>query len=133
VVLRRRGAEFGEAHGGGLGEARRELAVRRPSPQRQHRLQFPHSRIRLCLPHPAGASVARLELVGVQRSGRDDRLVTAGRRGQTARPIAEPPAQPGHHLLQRVGRRRRRVLPPDRVDEPLGGDDLVRLHQQGCQ
>ena len=35
--------------------------------------------------------------------------------------------------MERVGRRPRRVVAPQLVDQPLGGDDLARTREQQCE
>ena len=48
-------------------------------------------------------------------------------------PLPELPPEPQDVVLQRPGRRGRRVVAPDAVDQALARDDVVRLEQQqGC-
>jgi hypothetical protein len=41
--------------------------------------------------------------------------------------------KPRHVCLEAVRRRRRRVFPPDLVDEPREGNDLVRAKEERCE
>jgi hypothetical protein len=66
-------------------------------------------------------------------AGRVDVEQISGRAGQQ-HPVGQRPAQPGDQRLQGVAGTRGRVLAPDAVDEPGGGDDPARLQrEQGHQ
>ena len=54
------------------------------------------------------------------------------RRPRHQPPLGQRPPQPRHGRLERVGRARRGVLPPQLQQDPLAGHDLVGVqHQQG--
>ena len=72
-----------------------------------------------------------LEPLGVELAGLDPREI-AGRTRHD--PVgAERLAQRVDVHLQRRARVRRRVLAPDRVDQPFGGDGAIRAEQQDCE
>ena len=73
-----------------------------------------------------------LEAVQVELAGLDVHEV-AGRAREEDRVGAERLAQPRHVDLERVARRRRRVLGPQLLDQAVAGDDPVGLQQQDRQ
>jgi hypothetical protein len=68
-----------------------------------------------------------LEAAGVEALGIEDELVSvlAGNHGTVRLGVCERLPQPGHVDLYRLGRRGRRTLAPELVDQPLGADSLV--------
>ena len=99
-----------------LGEVlEREVGERRAAPERQ--------RLLVAVLREQLAEAVQVELVrrDAQHVAGRPRLEPAG---------AEQPPQPRHVAVQRGHRAGRRRLAPQRVDEPVLGDDLVRAQQQ---
>jgi hypothetical protein len=99
-----------------LGEVvEREVVERRTAPQRQRLL------VAILVEQRAKAVEVELVRFDAQQVARRPRLEPA---------VAEQPAQPRHVAVQRRHRGGRRRLAPQRVEEPVLGDDLVRAQQQ---
>ena len=95
--------ELVQANRGDLGEPAAELAVRRPPPEGQRAVQNPRRPLRLRVHQGARPPVGRLERVGVDRAVRRREEVAAWLGADAVGPAPHPGAQPGHHLVQRVG------------------------------
>jgi hypothetical protein len=94
------------------------VLVRRPAPQSQR-----------LVPLPAGGE--RLEALEVQLTGLEPQPVPGRLAHDPLRP--EPPPQRVHLDLERVRRRRRRLLAPQRVDQAVARRHLPAGHQQARQ
>ena len=109
-------AQLLEARDLALGEVlEREVGERRAAPECQ--------RFRVALLRDQLVEAVQVELVrrDAQHVPRRSRLEPVG---------AEQPAQPRHVAVQRGDRGSRRRLSPQRVDQPVARDDLVRAQQQ---
>ena len=70
------------------------------------------------------------ERVEIELARRDAEEVAGRARDE---PVAELATQPDQVVLERRLRRRRRIVAPDAVDEPVDRDDAVRLEQQQAE
>ena len=104
----------------------RQIGERRATPQRESRAKA------LCvLGRPLGGAAPRdqaPEALEVELAGLDPEGVAAATRLQPLAP--EEPAQPVDVHLQRVRRSLGRLVAPQRLDEALARDDLVRVEEQ---
>ncbi len=108
-----------------------QVGQRRAAPHRKGLPQpFGRGRRVAGVERGAAAGSQRLEAVRVELAGRHPQHIAARLRSQGRRPVAERPANLQHGVLQRLGRGRRRRPAPERVDQPLGRDDLVAVDQQ---
>ena len=130
TVLERRQPELLEPRGRRAGEAVGELPVGGSPPPSQRVVEQRARPYRIRRPDGASGAVVRLEALRVDRRRVGDEDVTrrAGDDRRAHRP--EPGPQPGDDLLQRVGWRARWLLPPQRLHQPVNGDDRVRLQQE---
>src|SRR5215204_5860817 len=108
-----------------------EVGERTPAPQRERLPQLVGGGGRVAPLERLAAGVRqRGEALGVQLSGRDAQHVAAALGPQRAGLRPERAADLEDGVLERLGRRRRRGLAPQGVDQPLGRDDLVAVDQQ---
>ena len=109
------------------GPEQRRVGERRPAEQRE-RLSQQRRRL-LRLPGRAGTRDERLEALEVELARLErDRVPRGARDDPIVRPERAP--QPRDVDLQRLRRRRRRVLAPQHVDQPRGRDGLLAMRQQ---
>jgi hypothetical protein len=107
----------------------REVAERRPAPQLQRRSQR-LGRTRAVAGAERGATLAHqhVELLGVELVIADHERVPPPARDQPA--FAERLAQPGHEVVHAAPRARGRRVFPERVDEAIARQRLVRVQQE---
>ena len=112
-----------------LDGVRREVAERLAAPEPE-RLGQPlgSDHRRACLERGSPVGDEAIEAVEIELPRADGQHV-AGAASLDAR-AAELLPQPVHVDLQRLGRSRRRVFSPEKVDRPLARDDLVRVQEQ---
>ena len=104
-----------------------ELRERRPAPQRKRGLQ---KRAPLLRGKPPRVDERVLETTCIDLIRSDVEYVA--RRACVENVAPQRPAQASDGVLERRGRRLRRLLAPERVDEPVGGDDPAGLeHEDG--
>ena len=131
LLLQPRDLRLGEVLIGEVGE-------RGTAPHRE-RLPEPLCRRRGITGFERGPAVAQLQLeaVGVQLARGDVEDVSAAlcakRAGAGIGAVGERPAQLRHGVLERLPRCRRRRLPPELVDQALGGDELVAMQEEQSQ
>src|SRR5215210_2676444 len=116
-----------------------ELGERRAAPQSQRLPQ----QLERALRGPLGERTAALlqqtlEALQVKLSSTDaHQIATATRDHDAVRAVPavslERPAQPRHVHLQALRSAGRRPLTPERLDQAVARDDLVRMQQQDCQ
>ena len=112
-----------------------EVRQRRAAPQRQPLAQPLRRAIRLARGERALAGVHRpLEALHVDIVGAELQQVAVGPRDEHVAvaigAVLQLLAQLRHVDLQALGRRRRRALAPQLVDQPVGRDDLVAVQEQ---
>ncbi len=114
-----------------------EVAKRGPAPQRQALQQRMGRQLRTPRRERAPALVDELlEAVGIELPRLDPEHITGGTRDENAVGLAAP-APPSQRLaklrdvdLDDLRGRRRRTVPPELVDQAIGGDDLVAVKEQ---
>ena len=126
-LLERREAELVEVRGGLARRLGREIGERRTAPERESLSQAVGGRGRL---GAVGLLDEAPERVEIELARRDPEEVPGRARDE---PVAELATQPDQVVLERRLRRRRRIVAPDAVDEPVDRDDAVRLEQQQCR
>ena len=111
-------------------------AARPASGGPRHRLSASPSRADAAAGSPRASSAAavvdqpleagRVELVGLEL----EQVPAAAREQHLGALVAERPAQPGHRDVDGVGRAARPRAVEQLLDQPLGADHLVRVHEQ---
>ena len=108
----------------------RQVAERRPAPQRERLAQEPARVVDLARGQGASSVVDEgLEAVGVQLAGKDAEAVP-GRRGGEDLAVAERLAQARHVHVHGPGGTARGLAAPQRDREPVGAHRLVRMQQE---
>jgi hypothetical protein len=108
-----------------------EVRERRAAPERKRRVELRHRGLSLSAGESAPTVLEEpLEPLGVELRRLDLEEIAVAARFEQPRVAVERFAQPGDVSAQRLGGGRWRRVPPELVDQRVGGDDLVCAEQQ---